>query len=216
MIAVEQLDGVQVVTMDGGENRFDLELVTELDQVLAKAAEVAAPLVLTGSGKFFSNGLHLDWIGQADGGDATAMFDRLYQVLGRMMSFPGATVTAVNGHAFGAGAILAVSGDFRVMREDRGYICFPEVDLGMTMSAEFDAVLRAALPLPVYREAVVTGRRYGGEAAREVGLVHATAPADTLVAAAVDLVRDLTGKPGSHVAALKRQLHADALAVLAR
>lgn len=217
MIAVDQVDGVQVVTMDAEENRFNLALVTELDEALAKAAEAGTPLVLTGAGKFFSNGLDLDWIqraGSADTTAVTAMFDRLYRVLARMLAFPGATVAAVNGHAFGAGAILAASADFRVMREDRGYVCFPEVDLGMTMSAEFDAVLRTAFPLAVYREAVITGRRYGGPAARDLGLVHATAPADDLVAAAIDLVRDLTDKPGAHVAALKHQLHATALALL--
>jgi hypothetical protein len=37
-----------------------------------------------------------------------------------------------------------------------------------------------------------------------------------LVATAVDQVRDLVDKLGSHVTAVKRQLHADALAVLER
>jgi enoyl-CoA hydratase/carnithine racemase len=42
---------------------------------------------------------------------------------------PVPTVAAINGHAFGAGSMLAIAHDFRVMRVDRGYYCFPEVDI---------------------------------------------------------------------------------------
>jgi len=214
MIAADQIDGVQVVTMDAGENRFNLPFVTALDDAVAKAAEAGSPLVLTGSGKFFCNGLDLDWLSNAPSDEASAMFATLYRVMGRLLAHPGAVVAAVNGHAFGAGALLAACADFRVMREDRGYYCFPEVDLGMTMSDEFNAVARAAFPLPVYREALITGRRYGGPAALELGLVHALASEEGLVGAAVDMVRDGVGKQGANVAALKQQLHAEALAVL--
>lgn len=214
MIALDRIDGVQVVTMDAGENRFNQAFVAQLDEVLVQASEAGGPLVLTGTGKFFSNGLDLDWLRDAPPDDAAATFQVLYRAMARILAFPGATVAALNGHAFGAGAILAATADYRVMREDRGYFCLPEVDLGMTMSDEFDAVLRTAFPLPLYREAFTTGRRYGGPAALQLGLVHAVAPEDGLVAAAVDQVRDLVDKPGDSVAAVKRQLHAEALAVL--
>jgi enoyl-CoA hydratase/carnithine racemase len=216
MITQDRIDGVLVVTMDAGENRFNRDFVAELDETLAKAAEAGGPLVLTGSGKFFSNGLDLDWLGDAPSDEATATFAQLYRAMARLLAFPGATVAALNGHAFGAGLILAATADVRVMREDRGYACLPEVDLSMTMSPEFDAVLRTAFPLPVYREAYVTGRRYAGPAAVEAGLVHAVASEETLVATAIDRVRDQVGKPAGNVAAIKRQLHADALAVLER
>lgn len=214
MIALDRIDGVQVVTMDAGENRFNQAFVAQLDDVLVQAIEAGGPLVLTGTGKFFSNGLDLAWLGDAAPEDAADTFHVLYRAMARLLAFPGATVAALNGHAFGAGAILAAAADYRVMREDRGYFCLPEVDLGMTMSAEFDAILRTAFPLPLYREAFSTGRRYAGPAALQVGLVHAVAPEDGLVAAAVDLVRDLLDKPADSVAAVKRQLHAEALALL--
>jgi enoyl-CoA hydratase/carnithine racemase len=219
VIDTSSQDGVRIVRMDDGENRFNLPFVSALDEALEQAAATAgtgAPLVVTGSGKFFCNGLDLDWLGSAAPDDATAMFARLYDVLGRLLTFPGATVAAINGHAFGAGAVLAAAFDVRVMREDRGYFCFPEVDLGMTFSPEFDAVLRATYPKPVLREALLTGRRYGGPAAVARGLVDAVADEAGLVAAAVDRVRDLVDKQGAYVAALRAQMLADALHVLAR
>ncbi|NKS27717.1 hypothetical protein GS505_18250, partial [Rhodococcus hoagii] len=44
---------------------------------------------------------------------------------------PMATIAAVQGHAFGAGAMLAVSQDFRVMRSDAATTALPEVNLNM-------------------------------------------------------------------------------------
>lgn len=46
-----------------------------------------------------------------------------------MLTLPMPTVAAVTGHAFGGGALLAMAHDWRVMRGDRGYFCFPEVDI---------------------------------------------------------------------------------------
>jgi enoyl-CoA hydratase/carnithine racemase len=47
--------------------------------------------------------------------------------------FPLPTVAAVTGHAFGAGAFLALSCDWRVQDAARGWMCFPEVDLGLAL-----------------------------------------------------------------------------------
>ena len=218
MIKLENVEGIQVVRMDADENRFNLAFTSELAEAVgmatAAAATTGAPLLLTGTGKFFCNGLDLGWLQGASSEEAKRLFERLYDVLAQLLEYPGATVGAINGHAFGAGAVLAAAVDFRAMREDRGFFCFPEVDLGMTFSPEFLAVLQSAFPGPVLRTAVLSGRRYGGPAALDLGLVDAVADEAALLAAAVDLVRDLVGKPGPSVAALRTQLIAPALAVL--
>lgn len=214
MLDVTKVDGVHVVAMTEGENRLNGPFVDALTAALDDAADPGGPLVLTGTGKFFSNGIDLEWLGAASPDDADGMFRGLNGVLARLLRFPGATVAAINGHAFGAGAIIAAAADYRVQRADRGYFCFPEVDLGLPMSDEFDAVLRAKLPAAPLLDALLTGRRYGGEDARAAGFVDATATEDTLLDTAVGLVRDLAGKDPATVAALKAQQHRPALAVL--
>jgi enoyl-CoA hydratase/carnithine racemase len=215
VVDVGVVDGVTLVTMRGGENRFGLPFVTRLDEVLRGAAAERRPLVLTGEGKFFSNGLDLDWLGTASPDEAQASMRVLHQVLARLLVFPGVTVAAVNGHAFGAGAILAAAADVRVMRQDRGYFCFPEVDLGLAMSAQFDAVLQAKFSRASLLTGLITGKRFGGDEARELGYVDQVAAGDKVVATALDHARSLAGKDGATLQAIKTSLYREALSVLA-
>jgi enoyl-CoA hydratase/carnithine racemase len=214
MITIDKVGGVLVLRMADGENRLNAAFVTALARALDEAADPGGPLVLAGTGKFFCNGLDLEWLGAAPPDAAGQMFRDLHAVLARLLRFPGATVAAVNGHAFGAGAIIAAAADYRVQRSDRGYLCFPEVDLGLSMSDEFDAVLRAKLPPAAVLHALLTGRRYDGAESLAVGFVDAVAPEDELLDTAVGLVRDLVGKAPSTVGAIKTQQHKSALAVL--
>jgi enoyl-CoA hydratase/carnithine racemase len=209
------VDGVTLVTMQAGENRFDLPFVTALERTLLTAGDEGRPLVLTGVGKFFSDGLDLDWLAAAGPDGSREMMAGLHRVLARLLVFPGATVAAVNGHAFGAGAILAAAADMRVMRQDRGYFCFPEVDLGLAMSEQFDAVLQAKYLRSSLLTGLLTGQRFGADEARALGFVDDVASEDELVVAALDRARPLAGKDGGTVGAIKRSLYRSALAVLA-
>ncbi len=147
-IAVERSDGVAVVRMRSSENRSHPD---NLDAIFAALDEIEgaeggpAPLVLTGEGKFFSNGLDLEWMGQAEDGERKLSLGRVHGLFARILTFPSFTVAAINGHAFAAGAMLALACDQRVMREDRGFFCLPEVDLGIpfTAAAEDQVVNRA-------------------------------------------------------------------------
>jgi len=214
MIRTEVLGAVHVVTMDAGENRFNLPFVTELVEAIERAAGEAGALVLTGAGRFFSNGLDLQWLGAAGAEGAAATMDRIHDALAALLTFPGATVAAVNGHAFGAGAILAAAADLRIMRSDRGYLCFPEVDLGLPMSDQFDAVLQDAFDPRTLRRALLSGNRYDGPAALEAGLVDGTGDEAGLLPAALARAEGLAGKDGRTVAVLRAPLVRRSLAVL--
>ena len=215
MIDLERVGDVWVLRMRAGENRFSMELLdrlnTALDQV--EAADGPRALVTTGDGKFYSNGLDLDWLASAPD-RAGEYLAAVYRLLGRMLGFPALTVAALNGHAFGAGALLATAHDVAVMRADRGYWCMPEADLGLPLSAQFLSVLTAKLPARALQQAVMTGRRFGGAEAVAAGIVHESAAPDKVVPAAITIAAGLTVKDRRTVAEHKRLLYGDVIAGL--
>ncbi len=217
MIDLDRDGSVWVLRMRAGENRFNLEWLDAVNAALDQVAASAGPcaLVTTGDGKFYSNGMDLDWLATVP--DRAGDYLRaIYRLLGRMLALPAITVAAVNGHAFGAGALLATAHDFAVMRGDRGFWCMPEADLGLPLTAEFLSVLTAKLPARTVQEAMLTGRRYGGGDALAAGLVHMVAAQDEVLPEALKLAADLAAKDRRTVAEHKRLLYGETSSALAR
>jgi enoyl-CoA hydratase/carnithine racemase len=115
-------------------------------------------------------------------------------LLARLLVLPLPTVAAVQGHAFGAGAMLALVHDTRFMRADRGFFCLPEVDIQVPFTPGMAALIQARLTPAVAHQAMTTGRRYGGEDAAALGIAAAAFAEDELRPAAFDLARSLAGK----------------------
>lgn len=211
MIDLEVRDDVRVLRLDQGENRYDRGTVDAIHDALDEVVAVEGPvaLVTVGTGKFFSNGLDLDWMG-TDAGRADAGFlDDVQRILQRVLHLDMVTVAAINGHAFAGGAMLAAVHDHRVMREDRGYWCLPEVDLGLPLTDVMFAVLDAHIPRPTLAEAALTGRRYGAADALAGGIVHDIAPEAEVLDRAVAYAAGLAGKNRQVIAAHKALLYGE-------
>ncbi|AHH15934.1 enoyl-CoA hydratase/isomerase family protein [Nocardia nova SH22a] len=194
------------------ENRFHPDWIDEfharLDEV--EAVEGQAALVTVATGKYFSNGLDTDWLfGNMD--RMHWYLDRVHSMFTRLLTFGMPTVAALNGHAFGAGAMLATSQDFRVMRADRGYWCLPEVHLGMPFTVAMNALVTERLTNQVALEAMTTGRRYGAADAIAAGIVDQQADADRVLADAVARAAALAGNRKPNLPVIKRALHHRAL-----
>lgn len=198
------------------ENRFSHQWIDEIHALLdtVEASEGPAALVTTATGKFFSNGLDTDWL-FANLDRMHGYLDLVHGVFSRILAFPLPTVAAVNGHAFGAGAMLASSHDFRVMRADRGFWCLPEVHLGMPFTIGMNALVTGRLTNQVALTAMTTGHRYSGPEALAAGIVDDTAEAAALRTAAVTRAAALAANRTPSLPAIKRALHAAALAGLA-
>ncbi len=135
----------------------------------------------------------------------------MHRLFGRVLGFPGITIAAVNGHAFAGGAMLATAHDFVVMRDDRGYWCLPEVDLGLPLTEAMHAVVTAKLPRVTAHEAMMTGRRYAATAALEAGIVHRTAAESDVVDVAVEWAEEFVDKDRKVIAQHKRLSYGGAL-----
>ncbi|MFM7062038.1 MAG: enoyl-CoA hydratase/isomerase family protein [Actinomycetes bacterium] len=210
MVEIEQQGQVAVLRWRDGENRFHRDSVARWHEVLDELEGVdgALAVVVTGEGKFFSNGLDLDSF-VADPDAMGFVVGEVHRLFGRLLLLPAYAVGALNGHTFAAGAMLACCLDRRVMREDRGFWCLPEADLGIPLTAPMFATVTARLPVAVAAEAMNTGRRYSGPDALAAGLVEHLAPEDELVDRAVALAEQVASKDRRVLAAHKRMLFGD-------
>jgi Delta3-Delta2-enoyl-CoA isomerase len=201
---------VAIITMAQGENRFDLEETMRwhalLDEVEAHEGPLA--LVTTGTDKFYSNGLNLDWL-MTNQPEAGHMLRELNRVWGRILGLDCITVAAINGHCFGAGALLSSAHDRLVMRSDRGYWCMPELDLGLPVSEKMAALLQARLPRTAIHHALMTAHRYTGSEAHAVGIVDEIADADAVLSTAVDWAATIAPKSREVIAEHKRILYGE-------
>lgn len=206
---------VYLLHLGDDENRFNPDWVGAVSGLLDEVAAAPEPraLVTTAGGKFWSNGLDLEWMG-ANTGEVPAFVPRVHALFGQMLALPVPTVAAIQGHCFAAGAMLAVAHDFRVMRADRGFFCLPEVDIHIPFTAPMAALIQARLSKATAHEAMTTGRRYGGADAAAAGIADAAVAEDDVVGAAVERAAALAAKHGPTLGAIKEGMYAETLALL--
>lgn len=207
-------DTVTVLNLGDDENRFSPDWLDCVDAALdeIEAGEPTA-LVTVANGKFYSNGLDLQWL-SANGEKAQWYVDRVHGLFARVLTLPVPTIAAINGHAFGAGAMLALAHDFRVMRTDRGFFCLPEVDIRIPFTPGMAALVQAKTTPRTATAAMTTGRRFGGPDALAAGIVDATAEESALVTSAVGTVAPLVGKDPGTLGAIKSTMYATTIAAL--
>jgi enoyl-CoA hydratase/carnithine racemase len=205
---------IAILDLGADENRFSPGFLDEFDAHLDEIIDAGAQgLVTTGGGKFYTNGLDLDWL--AANADQTQWYvGRVQSMLARVLTLPVPTAAAVVGHAFGAGAMLALAHDFRVMRADRGFFCLPEVDIRIPFSPGMAALIQAKLTPQAAVASMTTGRRFGGDDAERLGLVDAVAAEGAVTPTAIDLLRPLDGKDPGTLGAIKQTMFGPAIHAL--
>lgn len=179
MIELEKQGVIYKLAMDAGENRWNTKFVREFSKALDEIEKdngVGALVTSSTDAKFFSNGLDLEWVQSPDEfpemGDRKAFGSEFMFLMGRVMTLSIPTICAVNGHAFGAGFMLALCHDVRIMREDRGYLCANEMQLGMSIPIPELALFRHKIPANVFFETVQLSKRWSGATALQAGIVQ--------------------------------------------
>jgi enoyl-CoA hydratase/carnithine racemase len=217
MIELVRDGDVFVLDLGEGDLRFSPDFLARLGLLLdeVERADGPAALVTVARGKIWHNGLDLDHM--ATLGDGFVEYiDEVQRVLARLLTLPLPTVAAVQGHAFAGGAMLALAHDVRVMRADRGFICLPEIDLGMTFTDAMAALIAAKLPQPALHRMSVLGERIGGSTAFDLGVVDLVVDGEEAVRrAAIERAVALTGKARANIVGLRQNFYGDAIAALA-
>lgn len=210
MIELSKEGALHLVTMNNGPNMicpdWQQRMIEVLDIVEADC-EGPAAMVLMGEGKSFSNGLNLETLMALEPEAMAAFGATMGQIFRRLLLLPVPTVAALNGHAFAAGAFLALACDYRLMREDRGWFCISEVDVGVPIDPAMMNLVKAKLPPATVRDAILTGKRYTADEAIAAGIADGKGSEAELATQAQALAASMAEKERTIFRTLKRNLY---------
>ena len=188
-------------------NAFNEALIAELtDWIESRGWGDARVVVLAGAGKVFCAGADLAWMSKMIAYSREENV-RDARVLGRMFealnAMPVPLIGRVHGAALGGGAGLAAVCDIVVAADDAVF-GFTEAKLGI-VPAVISPFAVAKIGQSAARELFLTAARFPAARAREIGLVHAVAPAAELDTAIDAYTRELlTSAPGAVAGAKAR------------
>lgn len=202
--------GVATITLNRPEvhNAVNEVLIGELHDAVSSLADndSARVIVLRGAGKSFSAGADLNWMKKAAGyslaeNEADAM--RLSDMLQALNSIPKPVLALVQGAAMGGGVGLVACADI-VIATGSAKFALTEVRLGL-IPATIGPFVVAAIGQRQARRFFLTGERFAGETACEIGLIHEVVDDEAaLEARAGEIITDLlAGGPDAVNAAKK-------------
>ncbi|BAN29889.1 enoyl-CoA hydratase [Mycobacterium avium subsp. hominissuis TH135] len=219
MVDLEIDDGLAVVTIDrpNARNAISLDTMDQLEKALDAAAGAQA-LVIKGAGEraFVSGGDLKELSALRTEEDAAAMARRMRSICDQLAEFPAPVIAALNGHAFGGGAEVAVAADIRVAADDIK-IAFNQVELEI-MPAWGGAERLAAL-VGQGRALLLTGTGNPVDAvdAQRIGLVDVVLPRSSFDEGWRSIATKLARHPANEIKRIIRGVSADeAIAAFAR
>jgi enoyl-CoA hydratase len=197
-ITAERHDRVLVLTLDrpGALNAMTEDLHAQLADVFRAVAsdEEADVVVFTGAGRAFSAGGDLDWIKGQPESEYERSFREARQIIMDLLDVPQPVIAAVNGHAIGLGATLALFCDMAFVAEE-ALIGDPHVVLGLVPGDGASIVWpMVAGPMRAKRH-LLTGDPISGADAATVGMVTEALPADEVLPAAMAMAERLAALP---------------------
>ncbi|MBM3139138.1 MAG: hypothetical protein FJZ92_02725 [Chloroflexi bacterium] len=219
LVVVQVADGVGRMRLNRPEKRnaISAEMAAQIhDAVVALDADAAvAVIVVEGAGGAFSAGADMtESLAAYEAGDRR--FNPSADAAARVAASPKPTIAAIDGPAYGAGALLACACDLRVITERSRYR-FPGVEYGLVVGA---AGLARLVGSALAKELIYTSRVVEAEEAARVGLANRVVPDDALERVVDELAREIAAGSPLAAAWAKRVIDAadggDALALEAQ
>ena len=198
MIALEKEGDLWIATIDRPDkaNSLTAGMLEELGDI-ARAAQDARALILTGHGNVFSAGMDLD-AARTDL-PTSPVWERLS---GALSAMPGLSIAALNGTVAGGAMGMVLACDIRIA-VPAAKAFYPVMKLGFLPQPSDPARLVRLIGPARAKMVLMGGAKIGAEEALAWGLFDRIAPPDALLAAARDLTADSLAAKPDHAAAIK-------------
>jgi enoyl-CoA hydratase/carnithine racemase len=214
-------NNVAVVEMCNGPNRMNKAFSESMNKCLDELledADIQAMVLTSTDEKNFSQGIDVEWIGgkmhNQENQEVISFMFEMNDVFKRLLLLPVPVIAAINGHAYGNGAILSCACDFRFMRKDKGFFCFPEVDVSIPFLPGMIAFTRKAIPEYKFNQMLLFGQRMGAADLEEANvIVKACDDLETLMTEAIAYAGSF-GKKRGIFKELKKRMHKETVRII--
>jgi enoyl-CoA hydratase len=206
-VLVDKREGYAVVTLNDPDRRnvFTLAMSARIQEIFddLEADESINAVIITGAGKGFCSGGHLDELLENPGPDGMR---RIYAGFVRIASSRLATIAAVNGAAVGAGMNALLVCDVVIAAESAKFDSrFLQIGLGPGGGHMWR--LKNITDLQTAKAMVLFGEVLDGQRAADVGLAWKCVPNDELLQAAEVLAAKAANAPRELLMRTKETMH---------
>jgi enoyl-CoA hydratase len=202
--------GVLTVTLNRPEamNAINAGLHTELSKVFGDIAADPSvhAVVLTGAGKGFCGGGDLSWFRDITRPEVDTLFEEARKIVVDLLEVRQPIVAAVNGHAAGLGATLALLCDV-VYMADTARLSDPHVRVGVAAGDGGAAIWPLLVGPARAKEYLMTGDSLAAAEAQRIGLVNHVVAAQDVLARATEMARRFADGPRRAVQATKASVN---------
>jgi enoyl-CoA hydratase/carnithine racemase len=189
-------------------NALNYELACEIDQELTQIEqdEAVSVVILTGAGpRAFSAGGDIHQLVKSTPEELAARSEIRSQATWHLATFPKPIIGAINGLAYGAGALLTSMLDIRIGCEHAEFQ-FLAAKYGRANSTWS---LPLVVGMPKAKELLYTGRVVKAEEAERIGLLNQLVPCAQLREASLQMAQLISKSNSRMVQGIKRLLHED-------
>ena len=179
---VEIEDGIATITLDDGKaNALGFTMIEHINTALDEAEAAADVIVLTGREGVMTAGFDLK-VMRNEPDRVMDLVTQGGQMLVRIFASPKPVLLASTGHGIAAGALLMLSGDYRISMAGDFKYGLNESAIGMVLPPYGMDLARFKLNQKFLDMAVVGADLYGPEMASQIGYTDEVAAADKFAA----------------------------------
>jgi enoyl-CoA hydratase len=186
--------------------------VSELRRVIGEARDARGLLLTSALPRLFSGGWDLPDLTSRTFEEFEAFLSAYCDLVREVFAFGAPVIAALPGSAVAGGLILAAAADERIAAEGDGVFGLSEVALGVPVPRPLLEVFRHMLGSRGMERLAASGENLTVAGALQAGLIDRVVPAERLLVAAMDRVRQLASHSPEAHAEIKRRARTDALA----
>ena len=207
---LSQENDISLIKLDDGKaNAFSYDMLSQVNELLAKVPRDSGALVITGRDGLFSGGFDLKTLATGDMEKITTMVQLGYRLLLELYSFDRPIIAAVSGHSIALGLFVTCSADYRIAIDGQ-YVCQAnEVRNNMDIPAQIMEILKARVNKNYFYPAVYHSDAYSVQDSIAVGFIDEVVPEAQFMERVLEKAKELATLPHPFYANTKKSAQKD-------